>query len=70
MDKLVSKNQFQINHESHLNTKDLGSSRSIKLCTPIEHPVTSEKICLMVSSHSFADKYLKKVDTHYFIVCF
>ena len=54
-----------------LNTKDIRLSRSIKLYTQIEHPVTSLKICVTVSSHSFVDKYLNKVDNRYFnFFCF
>ena len=31
-----------------------------ELYTPLEHPVTSQKLCLTVSRHSFGDKYYFK----------
>ena len=62
---------FNAHIEYLLNTKDIRLSRSIKLYTPIEHPVISQKICLTVSNHSFANKYFKKVDNRYFdFLCF
>ena len=44
------------NIEYLLNAKDIRLLWSIKLYTPIEHPVTSQKICSTVSRHSFADE--------------